>query len=1185
MLKTVATTFSSGTAYGGNQGPQEGTQTWAFPMSVVTTLSGQVTETDTSYCCSFSAAWWGFGGGTETYGKVSDVKVFDYGSGAHGSLLQEKATSYEFQSNNNFLVNNLLNAESADDVYDGNGNHVADTSFSYDESGYLTSSGLGASQNLSSSILTGDRGNVTSTSHWLNGGSNPITHTNWYDDGEPFQLIDAKGVTASTFAYSSSVYWAGLPTSVTDAKSFNVSYGYDSAGIGLTTSVKDENSQVTTYSYDVTGRPTVVSYPDGGGSTTQYADSGSSIGFTVTEKITNGSGSPPNLSKQTQVIVDGLGRLSETILLTDPNGLTYSLTTYDAMGRKYKVWNPTRCSPPTTNCGESTWGITTYGYDAVGRINSQLDSDGTSSQSWSYNGNLVTYTDEAGSQWQRASDALGRLTQVLEPNGASTSPSNVTNYSFDALGNLTYVSQWGGNSYNPSTARNRSFTYDSLSRLTQSYNPETGWICYGTTNLTPPNGSNCAPGYDANGNLVSKTDARGVMTSYSYDALNRLTGKTYSAPSPAPLGYAATSPVTYRYDETFAIYMNGRRTSMTDTAGTESWVYDPMGRIAAITRSILTPQSNQTGSVSFQYNPGGTLNIGTFYTGTGYQYTYDTAGRPTGSAWTGSNPPTPYVSGATYDPSGHLTGLLQGGSNTGTTAVVITSNTYNNRLQPSIMLATGAGGTPVIYSHTLCYSSCYTGAPVGNNGNIQTDTDKNPSPIATVYNYDTLNRLISAQYPGGDEITLPWSESNSYDAFGNLYHKADVYGSNQASFTATPTSQNQLSGIGLAYDAAGNVLTDNMETHYTYDAEERVATAGSWGYSYDGEGKRVLRTSGGTTGSTYWCGAEGTLTDEQSVALSNGSPAQFERMLYLNGQLVARGGFPSTFPHYFILPDQVGSSRVSVNFWWVPSTGQNPPIYTNYFPFGAFVTPPTDTTLEQRFTGKERDQESGNDYFGARYYASSMGRFMSPDWSAQAEPVPYAKLDDPQSLNLYPYVRNNPLARTDPDGHCPECAELEQEAEPYIDDALNVAGGVLSAGFSAATGLGESVARSFAQAGGPSSTNGYPTTFNYQPGANFSPGVKKGAAEAADQTCKICGAKTVPAKKSEKGVTPPANEGQTDHIKPKSKGGTNDPSNAQHTCRSCNRKKSDTETPPAPTPAPPPPPQPPPPPTTPPTGE
>jgi RHS repeat-associated protein len=70
------------------------------------------------------------------------------------------------------------------------------------------------------------------------------------------------------------------------------------------------------------------------------------------------------------------------------------------------------------------------------------------------------------------------------------------------------------------------------------------------------------------------------------------------------------------------------------------------------------------------------------------------------------------------------------------------------------------------------------------------------------------------------------------------------------------------------------------------------------------------------------------------------------------------------------------------------------------------------------FTGKERDTESGNDYFGARYYASSIGRWLSPDWSAKVMPVPYAKLNDPQSLNLYTYAGNNPLIHIDADGHC-----------------------------------------------------------------------------------------------------------------------------------------------------------------------
>ncbi len=71
-----------------------------------------------------------------------------------------------------------------------------------------------------------------------------------------------------------------------------------------------------------------------------------------------------------------------------------------------------------------------------------------------------------------------------------------------------------------------------------------------------------------------------------------------------------------------------------------------------------------------------------------------------------------------------------------------------------------------------------------------------------------------------------------------------------------------------------------------------------------------------------------------------------------------------------------------------------------------------------RFTGKERDTESGNDYFFARYYSSALGRFTTPDWSAKVVPVPYAAMGDPQSLNLYAYVRNNPLSRVDEDGHC-----------------------------------------------------------------------------------------------------------------------------------------------------------------------
>jgi RHS repeat-associated protein len=82
--------------------------------------------------------------------------------------------------------------------------------------------------------------------------------------------------------------------------------------------------------------------------------------------------------------------------------------------------------------------------------------------------------------------------------------------------------------------------------------------------------------------------------------------------------------------------------------------------------------------------------------------------------------------------------------------------------------------------------------------------------------------------------------------------------------------------------------------------------------------------------------------------------------------------------------------------------------------------------LAYKFTGKERDAESGLDDFGARYHASALGRFMTPDWDAKPVAVPYAKFGDPQTLNLYSYVENGPVNRADADGH----ADKENQTTP-----------------------------------------------------------------------------------------------------------------------------------------------------------
>jgi RHS repeat-associated protein len=101
--------------------------------------------------------------------------------------------------------------------------------------------------------------------------------------------------------------------------------------------------------------------------------------------------------------------------------------------------------------------------------------------------------------------------------------------------------------------------------------------------------------------------------------------------------------------------------------------------------------------------------------------------------------------------------------------------------------------------------------------------------------------------------------------------------------------------------------------------------------------------------------------------------------------------------------------------------------------------------LPYQFTGKERDTESGLDNFGARYNASSMGRFMTPDWAAKPVTVPYAHFGNPQSLNLYSYVNNNPTTTADPDGHCPgdtpNCSKMANNplssVSPATKQAIN----------------------------------------------------------------------------------------------------------------------------------------------------
>ena len=352
--------------------------------------------------------------------------------------------------------------------------------------------------------------------------------------------------------------------------------------------------------------------------------------------------------------------------------------------------------------------------------------------------------------------------------------------------------------------------------------------------------------------------------------------------------------------------------------------------------------------------------------------------------------------------------------------------------------------TGTIYSYSIpsyVYGSTSTGYDAVGNVVGYTDRLVGPNGASTtdgwLFPYDTLNRLTGAAHSqtnssGQTSSNYCWS----YDAFGNRtlnYSGACTSGLPLISYN----TNNQLATGLQGYDAAGNVTADaNAGNSYLYDADGRICAAKSQtangvmimtGYVYNAEGERVAKgpittmscdpvVSGLQTASEsdYVLGPSG----EQLTEMGNGNTTWVHTNVFAAGELFA------TYDHdglHFYANDWLGNRRVQTDYAGVPEQ-----TCTN-LPFGdsLLCSQSTTTPTEHHFTGKERDTESGNDYFGARYYASSMGRWLSPDWSAKYEPVPYAKLDNPQSLNLYGYVLNNPLSHADPDGHqCDTCQKV-----------------------------------------------------------------------------------------------------------------------------------------------------------------
>ena len=701
--------------------------------------------------------------------KVDSVQQFDYGVSGTPSRETDYTYGYTFSNGVSLLteVNQKLNNNSFSQTlygYDGNGNLLNKTdgllseakiSYTYDSNGMKLS-------------MTDPCGNGTCSDMMGTG------HTTTYA-----YACNDSFLQRTTYPSTNGV------THVTQVNPDCSSSGLPFSGLPLTTT--DQNNQVTTYGYDRLGRISSINYPDGGLTTYQYP----SPIETIQSKLLSGS----TYSTQTTT-VDAYG-LKSSVSLSDPAGNDTISYAYDADGRLQYTYNPQRSASSPTD------GYTFTNYDALDRP-AFIDPPNGNRVYIAYSGNSTTVTDENGNQKRYVFDAFQDMTQVFEPN-ASKSPTWETDYTYDAAGHVISITQKGDGS---SAARMRTFKYDDLGRLLMESTPEAGAICYGTWN-----GTTCVDGYDANGNLMTKSTGRGIIK-YTYDVLNRMLTKTGSNLN-YQYGYDTTANFPQLQGIT-AYNAIGRLLGESNNVNADSiFSYDPMGRLNW--QSSLTPSSlNNTGIITrATYDLAGDRTSLTYPDGRMVSNTYDSAQHLTGvqyMSWRGTSVGTPYYTATGIAPAGEITNAVYGNG-------IQTAASYNSRQSIEALSYATA-------SHVL-WSKQYTWAP--NSQNLLKMTDQ-VNPVQTMnYTYDPVNRLTSATQPqsspataGSGTITISGSEQSTAPANYSAY-SASVTAQISTQGTDTETAVPSTGFPSVALNSA-NAVTVTASIDYNIKTDLNTGT-------------------------------------------------------------------------------------------------------------------------------------------------------------------------------------------------------------------------------------------------------------------------------------------------------------------------------------------------------------------------
>ncbi|MDX8459801.1 RHS repeat-associated core domain-containing protein [Mesorhizobium humile] len=465
--------------------------------------------------------------------------------------------------------------------------------------------------------------------------------------------------------------------------------------------------------------------------------------------------------------------------------------------------------------------------------------------------------------------------------------------------------------------------------------------------------------YDAANRLISQTDARGTVTTLSYDQMDRLTLKTAT-----PSGGSPVTLTQNTYDQASAGNYNvGQLTRSENAAAVQLYNYDGLGKvarqdatIAGITHVTFNVHDGSGQNVYVQYFPV-QLDFGS--NANRLQYT---AGNRLASA-------PGFIASTLYEADGQTKEINYANG-------VKTAFTYSPTRRWVTRVTTSRGVTVLLDNQ---YARDNLGRITGTTGLTASDS--------WTYGYDNADRLTSSDNLGDNTL----DETFVYAANDNIVSRSRVAGTYTypAATSPRPHAPTIVGIKTLAYDANGNLTSDGSRT-LTWDEANRLKTvtlaSNTVNLTYGPDGARVKKASTFAT----------TLYPDASVEIDPAIPGSEVYTRYPHPDVKVIGG-----AKYFLHRDHLASVRM------VTDSSGSITEATNYATYGERLNSGFQT--QKSYIGERFDPETGLLYLNARYMDPVLGRFISPDdWDPTKQGV---------GTNRYAYAQNDPVNKSDPNGH------------------------------------------------------------------------------------------------------------------------------------------------------------------------